>query len=308
MNLTEKTKSELCKQYAVDCCKMASLSAFIRTSGSVIVDGKQIGFSVNGFSKCVEYFAEIIEKLYSCNPVFTVGGKKNAISGFSLVDKNGLAILIELGILRISEGSLEISLEPDSYLLENECCKKAYVVGAFMGGGSLTVPDESKKHTGYHLEFVFSKYLTANHFCQLLSSLNFFPKHIQRKDNFVVYFKQNEEIKDLLAFMGADKSVIELSDLVVWREVKNKTNRTNNCMMYNMDKTVDASIKQRSAIKLISETVGLDKLTEELKNTAKARLKYEDATLNELAEILKISKSCLNHRLRKLVKIAEDLQ
>jgi len=79
-------------------------------------------------------------------------------------------------------------------------------------------------------------------------------------------------------------------------------------MMHNMDKTVDASIKQRSAIKLIAETVGLDKLSDDLKATAKARLKYEEATLSELANILKISKSCLNHRLRKLVKISEDLQ
>lgn len=308
MNLTEKTKSELCKNDYLDCCKMSALSAFIRTAGSLIVDGQNIGFSVSGLSSCIELFAEIIQQLYDCSPVFSVGGKKNAISGFSLVNENGLRILIDLGILRITEGSLEISLEPDKYLLENDCCKKAYVIGAFMGGGSLTVPDESKKHTGYHLEFEFSKYLTANHFCDLLSGLQFFPKQIERKDNFVVYFKQNEEIKDLLAFMGADKSVLELSDLVVWREVKNKTNRTNNCMMYNMDKTVDASIKQRSAIKLISDTIGLDKLSDELKATAKARLKHEDSTLSELAEILKISKSCLNHRLRKLVKIAEDLQ
>jgi len=307
MNLTEKTKCELCKISQLDCCKIASLSAFIRTAGSLIVDGKKIGFSINGYSACVEYFAEIIEQLYNCSPIFTVGGKSR-LSGFSLVNQSGLNILLELGILHIGDGALEISLEPDGYLIENECCKKAYVIGAFLGGGSITVPDESKKHTGYHLEFTFSKYLTANHFCSLLSSLGFLPKLIERKESFVVYFKQNEEIKDLLAFMGADKIVLQLSNLVVWREVKNKTNRTNNCMMHNMDKTVDASIKQRSAIKLIAETVGLDKLSDDLKATAKARLKYEEATLSELANILKISKSCLNHRLRKLVKISEDLQ
>lgn len=308
MNLTEKTKRELSENEYLDCCKIAALSAFVRTSGSVIVDGRGVGFSVSGLSCCVERFAEVIEQLYDCSPVFTVGGKKNAISGFSIVNENSLKILIDLGILRISDGSFEIALEPDGYLLENECCKKAYVIGAFLGGGSITVPDESKKHTGYHLEFEFSKYLTANHFCDLLSSLQFLPRQIERKDNFVVYFKQNEEIKDLLEFMGASRSVTELSKLINFREVKNNTNRTNNCLMYNMDKTIEASIKQRMAIKTIEETVGLNKLSGELKTTAKMRLKYEDASLIELAEILKISKSCLNHRLRKLMKIAEDLQ
>lgn len=307
MNLSEKTKSELCLSTLHDCCKIAALSAFVRTAGSIVVDGKDIGFSVSGNSHCIEFFAEIIEQLYNCSPVFSIGGKSR-ISGFSLVNSSGLQILIDLGILRVLDGAIDISLEPDKYIVENECCKRAYVIGSFMGGGSITVPDESKKHTGYHLEFVFSKYLTAKHFCEMLSELGFLPRQIERKDNFVVYFKQNEEIKDLLAYMGADKSVLQLSNLVVWREVKNKTNRTNNCLMYNMDKTVDASIKQRNAIKVISETVGLDKLTDELKQTAKARIKYEDASLNELATKLKISKSCLNHRLRKLVKIAEELQ
>ena len=309
-HLNEKIKKELCKiSYSSGCCKSAMLSAFIRTAGSIIVKKNAYGFSVSSSSgECLDYFASLTEELYSAHPIFTVG--KNSIIGFSVVDENSLQILIDLGIIKIDEGELTIALEPDEYLVENDCCKRAYIRGAFMGGGSLTVPDSNTKAstTGYHLEFVFSKYLTAQHFSSVLVSVGFLPKLTERKNNYVVYFKQHEEIKDLLAFMGANSGVLEFSDLVVLREVKNNTNRITNCEISNVNKQVEASLKQCQAIKVISETIGLETLSPELEKTAKARLKYSDYPLSDLATYLNVSKSCLNHRLRKLVAIAESIK
>lgn len=335
MNFSSSAKAELCKiKYESSCCKLAALSAFVRTAGSIISENDVYGFCVSAQPECVIYFAEIIKELFSESVEFNYSAKssekaaKNAEKGiknankkavkkktpvgFSLISGKSTDILIELGIFKILNGELVISLDPENYLTENDCCKKAYVAGAFMGGGSVTVPNATSggrvSSTGYHLEFVFSKYLTASSFSDLLCEQGFLPKLIDRKENFVVYFKQNEEIKDILAYMGAQKSVISLSELVVLRNVKNNINRTNNCEYHNISRQIDASLKTCAAIKTIESTVGLDALPEELFKTALARLEKSDLTLNELAEYLNISKSCLNHRLRKLNSIAESLK
>lgn len=331
MNFSARAKAELCGiNYESSCCKLAALSAFVRTAGSIISENEVYGFCVNAQTECVEYFAGIIKELFNETVEFNYSAKgeknlkteknqKNAgktrakkrPAGFSLISDKSTEILIELGIFKIVGGELVISLDPEGYLTENDCCKKAYIAGAFMGGGSVTVPGvegEKSSSTGYHLEFVFSKYLTAASFSDLLCERGFLPKLIDRKENFVVYFKQNEEIKDILAYMGAQKSVIALADLVVLRNVKNNINRTNNCEYHNISRQIDASIKTCAAIKTIESTVGLDALAEELKETAVARIEKSDLTLSELAAYLGISKSCLNHRLRKLNAVAEQLK
>lgn len=340
MNFSSRTKKELCgKQYDSVCCKLAALSAFVRTAGSIKSVNEVYGFCVTAQSECVKYFAGIIRELFAARVEYVyssaksaqkqtekndkaekndkteksekTGAKQKEPVGFSLITPAAVDILIELGIFKISGGELVISLNPEGYITENECCKKAYAAGAFMGGGSVTVPSAAEERgtsTGYHLEFVFSKYLTAQAFSRLLSEQGFLPKLIARKENFVVYFKQNEEIKDILAYMGADSSVMELSDLVVLRNVKNNINRTNNCEYHNISRQIDASIKACAAIKTIESTVGLDALPEELKETAVARMQKSDLTLAELALQTGISKSCLNHRLRKLNEIAENLK
>lgn len=308
-NFNERIKKELCKiEYQQSCCKVAALSAFVRSAGSIVVENNDYGFSIfSSSSDSTEYYANLVNELYNAKPIFNMG--KNSISGFSVVDRKSIGILIELGILKIVGADLTIALEPDDYLVENECCKRAYVRGAFMGSGSLTVPAvNAKTTTGYHLEIVFSKYLTAQHFASILVECGFFPKLTERKNNYVVYFKQHEEIKDLLAFMGASSAALQFSDLVVLREVKNNTNRITNCEISNVNKQVEASIKQCNAIKTIAETIGLEALSPELEKTAKARQKHSDYPLSDLAEYLGISKSCLNHRLRKLVAIAENIK
>lgn len=316
MNFSANAKAELCdKKFDSSCCKLAALSAFVRTAGSIISENDVYGFCVSAQTECVKYFADIIKELFSQAVEFTYSQKSGARGkepiGFTLISSRSAEILIELGIFKIKESELVISLEPDEYLTENECCKKAYVAGAFMGGGSVTVPAATEARvssTGYHLEFVFSKYLTALSFTQLLCEQGFLPKLINRKGSFVVYFKQNEEIKDVLAYIGASASVLKLSDLVVLRNVKNNINRTNNCEYHNISRQIDASIRSCAAVKTIESTVGLDALPEELKETALARLNKSDLTLAELAADIGVSKSCLNHRLRKLNEIAESLK
>ena len=307
MTFTEKTKKELCRKKRKNCCEKAVFYAFVRSAGSIVTSGNEIGLSFDGQSDCLEYFAAIAERLYLVKPIFSVS-PKGAISNFTVMGGGSVAMLVDLGILAEDENGLKLSLDPDLKLTEKDCCKRAYLAGAFMGGGSVTIPSDKKKSTGYHLEFVFSMYGAAEYAEDVLASCGFLPKVIKRKENWVIYFKQSEEIKNVLAYMGASKSVLDLSEIMIEREMSNQTNRETNCFLHNTDKTVIASVKQRSAIDLISESVGLDALPEDLRVTAKTRAENPTASLNELAEILGVSKSCLNHRLRKLVSIADNLK
>jgi len=307
MNFTERTKKELCSKRRKPCCEKAAFYAFVRTAGSIVTSGDLIGLSFDGQSDCLEYFSAVAERLYGVTPVFSLGSKEK-ISNFTLLNENSKAMLLDLGILTFDDGELKITLEPGPKLTESDCCKRAYLAGSFAGGGSVTIPSDKRTSTGYHLEFVFSMYGTAEYAVDLLVSYGFLPKVIKRKENWVIYFKQSEEIKNLLAYMGAGKSVLDLTEIMIERERSNQTNRETNCFLHNTDKTVIASVKQRSSIDVIAQSVGLDALPEELKETAIARAENPTASLSELAGKLGISKSCLNHRLRKIVDIAESLK
>ena len=130
---------------------------------------------------------------------------------------------------------------------------------------------------------------------------------VERKNSFVVYLKSRESISDLLYLVGAESALRKLNKLADKKDEKNRINRVANCMQRNFDKSVVASVRHIRAIERIEETVGLSALDETLRKTAEARLADKEASLKELSERLQVSKSCLNHRLRKLVKIADDL-
>ena len=154
---------------------------------------------------------------------------------------------------------------------------------------------------------MFGDYVSATDVCEILSELYFLPKLIQRKEAFIVYLKTRDEISDFLALLGAQKAVLKLAELTVEKDMNNNYNRQLNCEMSNMSKQIDASVKQIRAIEKINEAIGLTSLPLPLKTVAEARIKHKGSTLVELAEILGISKSCLNHRLRKIVDLAENL-
>ena len=203
---------------------------------------------------------------------------------------------------------MAINLSIDKYLVEEKCCKRAYVVGAFLGSGSVIIPQIQKKTgSGYHLEFVFSKYQTALDFSSLMSEEGFFPKLINRKENFVVYFKGCDEICELLFYLGATKCRFDLENVIIEKGLRNETNRRINCEMANIEKQVNAAQNQIHAINLIDETIGLEELPSNLVIVAKARLENSESSFGELAKILNLSKSCLNHRLRKIMEIANNL-
>lgn len=313
MTFTERVKEEiLSKKLAEPCCKVSALSAFVRGAGSLLVSGGNVGFELaTENKKAYDYFSKIISSLYGVE--LSATEFKDRFNGkvkykTKLVSSKSTEILTELGIINESAQGLSVNLNVDKYLIENECCKRAYIIGAFQGSGSVTVPKQSgKSSTSYHLEFVFSKYQTASCVAEILSQVGFMPKLTERKETFIVYFKNGDEISELLHFLGAKKCGFEIQEIIVKKVMNNDTNRKRNCDMANISKQIEASLKQVGEITLIDETIGLDNLPPVLKQTCLLRLENTESTLDEMAKMAGVSKSCLNHRLRKISEIAKNL-
>ncbi len=302
MNFTEEVKKELVSIQDEPCCAVAGLSAYIKGSGTFEIRNGEMGFTLTGENpKILGKYADHLRQIYGEEP-YNVSKVKRIKAEF--YGHNTAHVLSGVGIIA-NDGEVTLNFTIDKYVTENDCCKKAYVKGAFLSTGSVLVPDEDKK-VGYHLEFIFSNYVGASSFCELLSGLDLMPKLIERK-GFVVYFNNAREICQVLKIMGAKESEKKLKKIIRSRAVKNNINRQMNCEMSNISKQVNASIRQRNAITLIEQTIGLNALGEELKSVCNARLENPESSMEALAEILNLSKSCLNHRLRKIMEISKNL-
>jgi DNA-binding protein WhiA len=185
-------------------------------------------------------------------------------------------------------------------VLEEECDRPSFLRGAFLAGGSVT--DPAKR---YHLELVTDHYNVSREMYSLLLDMGFEPKEAVRKGNYVNYFKQSSAIEDFLTTIGAPVAAMDLMSQKIEKDMRNSVNRKVNCDTANVTKTVDAAFQQIEAIERLEKESGLDSLPDKLRETALLRLGNPEASLSELASELRVTKSCLNHRLRKLVELAE---
>lgn len=196
----------------------------------------------------------------------------------------------------------EISLRINHGNFEDDECYYAFLRGAFMSCGSLSDPNK-----GYHLEFVVQHNKLSNDLLKILTDLSLSAKYILRKYSHVIYIKGSENIEDLLTMMGAPNSSLQLMGIKVQKDVRNKINRKMNFESANMNRAIEAGLAQVEAIEIIEKKQGLDSLTDELKELALLRKENPDMSLKELGAALSvpISRSGVNHRLAKLVSIAE---
>ena len=204
-------------------------------------------------------------------------------------------LMESLGMLGDNEGSVG----HDKGLLRRQCCRKAYLRGAFLGGGTVNRPEAKA-----HLEFVANSYPFANTLMQVLKKMDFPVGITDRKNNYQVYMKDGEEIMDLLAMLGAPKAVEQLEVARNLREVRNQVNRLVNCETANLQRTVSASVAQVQAIHLLESRGELDKLPPKMAEMARLRLAEPDASLSELGEMLGISRGAAANRLRKIMSLA----
>ena len=189
-------------------------------------------------------------------------------------------------------------------MLEEDCCRMSFLRGAFLAGGSVTDPEKR-----YHLELSTSHVQASREVSVLLQEMGFLPRSVMRGGSAVIYFKQSEHIEDLLTTLGAPVAATEIMTAKVDKEIRNGANRAMNCDMANVNKTLDAVAAQQEAIEKLEKAGQLEKLPEKIQETARLRMQNPELPLAQLAALFEppISKSCLNHRIRKIMEEARKL-
>ena len=314
MNFSETVKSEILgKQIKERHCRAAFVAGLIRGTGTLFFKDEQLGLDFKvGDEQTAMLVTSYIKNLfdYEIREVSVSEDRLNKKDKFvlSISGDKATSVLQALEILTEKEEELEVNLKLYGELTKNDCCLRAFIRGLFIASGGCTVPNtDDASTTGYHLELSFSHYTPALETSEKLAEYGIITKITRRRENYIVYIKSVEDIKDFIAFLPAPVSVLKLTELIISRELINDSNRRKNCDLGNVNKQVEACAKQISAIDKIEQTIGIDSLKEDLKATALARKNNPDETLNELAQRLNVSKSCLNHRLRKIVTIANEL-
>lgn len=218
---------------------------------------------------------------------------------FSITDPKKLAAIQQL----FGGDAKSLALHINFGVLEENCCRTAFLRGAFLAGGSVTDPRK-----GYHLELATSHLSVSREMVALMREMELEPKSAQRKGNAVIYFKQSDRIEDLLTSIGAPISAMEVMNAKLEKDLRGSVNRMVNCDAANLDKAVEAAMMQVEAIRKLEASGQLAVLPDKLRETARLRLEYPEDTLSQLAEQYDppITKSALNHRLRKLVELGRE--
>nr|WP_275590262.1 DNA-binding protein WhiA [Mammaliicoccus sp. P-M59] len=300
-------KNELTRIEVDDCCAKAELSALIRMNGNLSISNQQFVINVQTENAAIaRRIFSLIKKCFGVEVELLVRKKmklkKNNIY-ISRIKVKAKEILDELGILQ--DGMFKHEIDKD--ILQKDCCKRSYLRGAFLAGGSVNNPETSS----YHLE-IFSLY--EEHSADLTALMNQFDlnaKLLERKKGFISYLKEAEKISDFLSLIGGYQALLKFEDVRIIRDMRNSVNRLVNCETANLNKTVSAAMKQVESIQLIDKEIGIDNLPDRLREVARLRIDNQDVSIKELGEMVstgKISKSGINHRLRKLNEMAEKIR
>ncbi len=280
MSFSSDVKEELSRQYGRSRhCQLAELAGMLEMSGR-IQEGVPVLDTDNPLLQ--EKYGVLMQKAFSVD----------VTEPLTKTDSERI-----LSALRLTEDSRRL-------LVQQTCCKRAFLRGAFMASGSISDPNKS-----YHFEIVARTLQQAQLLTELMNSFEADAKIVERKNHYVAYVKEGSQIVDMLNVMEAYVSLMNLENVRILKEMRNTVNRKVNCETANINKTVSAAVKQIEDIRKIQSRMEFDELPESLREMAELRLQYPDATLKELGKYLDppVGKSGVNHRLRKLSAIAEDL-
>lgn len=267
-------------------------------SNNTTCDKKNIYYStINEYN--INRFSKLLSNMEISNFKIDIKGKNYIIT----LPKIDIIQEIEYNIkdIEISK-EFEMQIQNLNQIKEQEeMAIKALTRGIFLGSGSVNNPEKK-----YHLEVILSSKKNAEIINNLLLKMQINLKELQRKNGYSLYIKEGEEISKFLAFIGANNSVLKFEEIRVIRDIKNNVNRKVNCETANLNKTINAAVKQIEAIKTLKETGEFENLSENLKEIANLRLENADASLIELGQMLKnpIGKSGVNHRLNQLIELA----
>ena len=297
MSFSSDAKAELCRvPLTRRCCARAEAYGVLLYAGSFSPTEVRIVTESEDFAARLP---KLFQKAFGVRFDAQESGSKSI---FRITDGQKLAVILEtLGY----DPDQHYALHVNFALLEEECCRASFLRGAFLAGGSVTDPLKR-----YHLELLTSHPSVSREAFNLMLEMGFAPKDAVRSGGYITYFKQSEAIEDVLTTIGAPLAAMGIMQAKMQKDMRNAVNRRVNCETANLTKVVDASMGQMAAIRALEEAGELDKLPGKLRETALLRRENPEATLQELAAMLNppITKSAINHRMRKLLELARALE
>lgn len=326
MSFSKDVKEELSHQLSsARHCRLAELAAILSCEGRMIGFGSKYNLKLQTENLVVarKYFT-LIRKTFNINIDVSVKTNINSKDNrmYIIIIRNPEEVNLILQATKLSFDKLlfeERTLNKvvaeklvsvplgiaDPVITQNACCKRSFIRGAFLSAGSMSNPGKA-----YHLEIVVSNLEKAEQIRDMIQTFSVDAKIVIRKKNYVVYIKEGSHIVDLLNVMEAHVALMNLENVRILKEMRNSINRQVNCEAANISKTVAASSKQIEDIIFIRDNVGLGDLADGLEDVARMRIEYPEASLKELGAMLlpPIGKSGVNHRLRKLSMIADQLR
>ncbi|WP_461810003.1 DNA-binding protein WhiA [Faecalimonas sp.] len=292
-------------------CQIAELSALISMCGSVMIDSNNyyaIKIHTENVIVARKCFT-LLEKTFNIRTEISI--RKNlarqSVSYWIIIKTHEDAIkVLQATKLMKEDGEIfeELSIVKN-VIVQQYCCKRAFIRGAFLASGSISDPEKS-----YHFEIVCAVCAKAEQLQKMMNSFGIDAKVILRKKSYVVYVKEGAQIADLLNIIEAHVALMKFENVRIIKDMRNTVNRKVNCETANINKTVSAAVKQVEDIVYIRDTIGLENLSDALRDVALTRLEYPEATLKELGDLLitPVGKSGVNHRLRKLGEMADKLR
>lgn len=308
LSFASKTKNELVSLVVSDCCAKSELSALTKINGVINLSqtGVRIEFQTQNATIARRY-VKLLRQLYDVQ-IDLLTRKLMRLSKANVyiirINSHAEMILDDLMLIDLNDRVLKTEL------IKETCCKRAYLRGAFLASGSINNPERSS----YHFEITVNDNNLATEIKDLCNEFNLNARTLKRKKGYIVYIKESEKISDFLRIINATNAVLDFEDIRIYRDMNNNVNRIRNCDVANLNKSWEASNKQIDNINLIADTLGLDVLDDKLQEIAILRMKYPDSTFMELSELYKeeynkpISKSGINHRLRKINEIANRIK
>lgn len=313
MSFSSEVKEELSKQMSnAQHCRIAEIAAIISMCGNVVIswnDKYSIKVRTETLAVARKY-SKLIKRTFKIKTeisIRTSAYSKNARTYTVNVKNHEDSLRILQATKLVSNaGNIEENLSVlNNIVIMKNCCKRAFLRGAFMATGSINDPNKS-----YHFEIVCDNEQKAEQIVNILQIFNIEGKTVARKGNCVVYIKEGEGIVDVLNVMEAHVALMKMENVRILKGMSNYYNRQVNCEAANIKKTVNTACRQIEDIQYIMDKVGIDYLPYKLQDIAMVRLENPDSSLQELGELLEppLGKSGVNHRLRKICEIADELR
>ena len=307
MSYASEVKKELTAIKVHQKNAQAELMALIRMNGSIALANHQLILNIQTENPAIaRRIYSLLKEFYHVESEIVVRRKMKLKKNNQYIVRLRYAaqhVLDDLGILQNLQIKERVPLE----LLDDELMVRSYLRGAFLAGGSVNNPETSR----YHLE-IYSLYEEHNEMiAQMMNKFGLNAQTTARRSGFIVYLKEAEKIADFMSLIGATNSMLQFENVRIVRDMRNSVNRLVNCENANMNKIANASTRQIENIRLIDERVGIQTLPDKLREIAETRLAHQEVSLKELGELVPggpISKSGVNHRLRKLNAYADELR